>query len=233
MKKNVLAVIPARAGSKGIKDKNIIPLNGQPLISYTINAALGSKLISDTIVSTNSDRIKEISIKYGASVPFIRPEYLSTDTAGSIPTMQHAVNKMENINKNVYDYVVMLQPTSPLRKSSDIDICINKIINTRCDSVISVIDVEGYLPERMKYLINDKLIDPSFCEEYENQPRQEIRKMFIRNGAIYACKRDILMKKNSFKGNDCRAYLMTKNYSVNIDTHGDLDYAEYLLQLGE
>ena len=177
MKKNVLAVIPARAGSKGIKDKNIVPLNGQPLIVYTINAALGSKLISDTIVSTNSDRIKEISIKYGASVPFKRPEHLSTDAASSIPTMQHAVNKMENINKTIYDFVVMLQPTSPLRKSSDIDICINKIINTGCDSVISVIDVEGYLPERMKYLINDKLIDPSFCEEYENQPRQEIRKI--------------------------------------------------------
>ena len=230
MKKNVLAVIPARAGSKGIKNKNIIPLNGQPLITYTINAALGSKLISDTIVSTNSERIKEISIKYGASVPFMRPEHLSTDVASAIPTMQHAVNKMENINKNVYDYVVMLQPTSPLRKSSDIDICINKIINTGCDSVISVMDVEGYLPERMKYLLDDKLIDPSFCETYENQPRQEIRKMFIRNGAIYLCKRDTLMIENSFKGNDSRAYLMTKNYSVNIDTHGDLEYAQYLLQ---
>jgi CMP-N-acetylneuraminic acid synthetase len=230
MKKNVLAVIPARAGSKGIKNKNIIPLNGQPLITYTINAALGSKLISDTIVSTNSERIKEISIKHGVSVPFMRPEYLSTDAANAIQTMQHAVKKMENINKNVYDYVVMLQPTSPLRKSSDIDTCINKIINTGCDSVISVMDVEGYLPERMKYLLNDKLIDPFFCESYENQPRQEIRKMFIRNGAIYACKRDILMIENSFKGNDCRAYLMTKNDSVNIDTHDDLAYAQYLLQ---
>ncbi|MBT5750520.1 MAG: acylneuraminate cytidylyltransferase family protein, partial [Flavobacteriales bacterium] len=213
-----------------IINKNIIPLNGQPLISYTIIAALESKLISNTVVSTNSDLIKEISIKYGASVPFMRPESLSTDSASSIPTLQHAVDKMEYINNTVYDFVIMLQPTSPLRKSSDIDICINKLINTECDSVISVMDVDGYLPERMKYLLNDKLIDPSFCETYENQPRQEIRKMYIRNGAIYVCKRDVLMLENSFKGSDCRAYLMTKDCSVNIDTEDDLAYAQYLFQ---
>ena len=125
----------------------------------------------------------------------------------------------------------MLQPTSPLRSSADIDICVEKLITNECDSVISVVDVGGYIPARMKLLVDDSLIDPPFCEIYENQPRQELETMYLRNGAIYSCKRDVLMIQNSFKGNDCRAYIMENNRSINIDTHYDLEYAQYLISM--
>jgi CMP-N-acetylneuraminic acid synthetase len=222
----VLGVIPARGGSKGVLKKNIKPLNGKPLIAYTIEAALASNL-THTIVSTDSEEIAGVSRKFGGDVPFIRPEYLATDSASSLPVMQHALDFFEKKQGEKYDAVLMLQPTTPYRTTEDINKSISILENTNADSVISVVDVEGHHPARMKFLKGDRLIDPDFCEKYENQPRQELEPMFIRNGAIYLTKRETLLN-DSFKGNDCRALVMNAARSVNIDTVLDFEYAEFL-----
>jgi CMP-N-acetylneuraminic acid synthetase len=224
----ILGVIPARGGSKGVLHKNIRFLGGKPLIVHTIEAARNSRL-SHCIVSTDSEEIAAVAKNHGAEVPFLRPAELATDTAKSIPVMVHALRWLEQKTGTEFDALMMLQPTTPFRTSADIDAAIRKMEETDCDSVISVVDVEGHHPARMKYLEGDRLIDPPFCEVYENQPRQELIPMYIRNGAIYLTKRNVLIG-GSFKGSDCRALICQAERSVNIDTELDFDYAEWVLQ---
>jgi CMP-N,N'-diacetyllegionaminic acid synthase len=225
----ILGVIPARGGSKGIPNKNIKDLSGKPLIYYTIIAAQQSTLLSETIVSTDSMLIKEVAETFGANVPFLRPNELSHDTALAIPTIQHAVRTYEGIVGFKYDYVVMLQPTAPLREASDIDNSLKILIDSQNDSIISITDVDNYHPYKMKEIRNDKLCD--FIDTgMENPPRQLLPSVYIVNGAIYAVKRDILMNNNSFKGNLCLPFIMTRERSVNIDNYTDFLVAEYYLK---
>ena len=222
----VLGVIPARGGSKGVPRKNIKELNGKPLIGYTIEAALASKL-DRVIVSTDDIEIKEVVNKLGVDTPFCRPEELGSDTAKSIDVAVHALKTMEKIDSVTYDAFMLLQPTTPFRTSQDIDESINMLIETGSDSVISVVDVEAYHPARMKFLQKGKLIDPPYCESYENQNRQELSSMYIRNGAIYLTKRETLLN-NSYKGTDCFGLVMPSERSINIDTLTDFEYAEWV-----
>jgi CMP-N-acetylneuraminic acid synthetase len=224
----VLGVIPARGGSKGVKGKNIKPIDGKPLIAYSIEAATSS-LITDVIVSTDSDDIANVARSFGADVPFLRPAELATDSAKSLPVMQHALQFMEEHTGQKYDAVMMLQPTTPFRTTDDINQSIETLIRTSADSVISVVDVEGHHPARMKFLDGDRLIDPDFCEAYENQPRQELKPMYIRNGAIYLTKRDVLLG-GSFKGKDCRAHVMSAERSSNIDSELDFELAAWMYE---
>jgi CMP-N,N'-diacetyllegionaminic acid synthase len=227
----VLAVIPARGGSKGVPQKNIRALGGRPLIGYTIAAAQEARRLARTIVSTDDAEIAEVARGLGAQVPFLRPADLASDSARAIPVLQHALAACEAEDGRRYDAVLMLQPTTPFRTAADIDAAVELLERTGADSVIGVVDVEGHHPARMKYLEGDRLVDPPFCEAYENQPRQELRPMFVRNGAIYLTRRDVLMA-GSFKGQDCRALIMPVERSVNIDTPLDFRYAEWLRQEG-
>jgi len=226
----ILGVIPARGGSKGVPRKNIRALGGKPLIAYTIEAAAASKRPTRTIVSTEDEEIARVAREVGGDVPFVRPAKLSTDEAKAIPVIQHALSAVEEQeNGTPYDGVMMLQPTTPFRTSEDIDAAVDLLETTGADSVISVVDVGGHHPARMKYIEGNRLIDPPFCEEYENQPRQELSPMYIRNGAIYLTRREIL-QSGSFKGRDCRAWAMPAERSINIDTMLDFKYAEWLLE---
>jgi CMP-N,N'-diacetyllegionaminic acid synthase len=224
----VLGVIPARGGSKGIPGKNTRPLAGRPLIQYTIEVAARARRLTDWLVSTDDEEIAELARNLGAPVPFLRPAELATDTAAAIPVLQHAVRSMEAARASRYDAVMMLQPTTPFRTEHDIDGAIERLVHTGADSVISVVDVEGCHPARTKYLDGDRLLDPAFCESHENQPRQELTPMVIRNGAIYLTRRDILMDQGSLKGADSRALIMPRERSVNIDTLDDFAYAEWI-----
>ena len=225
----VLAIIPARGGSKGLPRKNILELCGKPLIAWTIEEALRSRCISNLIVSTDDSEIKEVALKWGAKVPFTRPGSLSTDRAKVIPVLQHAVGFLEEQGL-VFDAVMMLQPTSPLRLAKDIEKSIAMMKDDdSCSSVISVAEVGEYHPARMKYFEEGVLIDPPFCEAYENQPRQELRPMYIRCGAIYLVKTSVLMEENSLKGRRSLGYVMPKERSVNIDTTFDFKLAEWLM----
>jgi len=227
-KYKILGVIPARGGSKGIKNKNLYKLNGKPLIYYSIQAAKKSKLLTDFVVSTDSLEIKKISESYGANVPFIRPKFLSNDKALAVPTIQHAVSFCETFNKFKYDYIVMLQPTAPLRTHYDIDNSLSKLIKEGGDGIISIVDVNNYHPVKMKIIKNDRLFD--FVDSgLENPPRQSLPPIFIVNGAIYATKRDVFMNDNTFKGNKCLPFLMPPERSSNIDVIEDFIVAEYHL----
>ncbi len=225
-KLRVLGIIPARGGSKGIPSKNIKALDGLPLIAYTIQSALASDL-KEVIVSTDSIEIAEVAKRFGAKVPFFRPADLASDIASSMPVAIHGLQEMEKINDCKYDAVMLLQPTTPFRKSEDINSAIEILESRNSDSVISVVEVGGTHPARMKYMKEGLLIDPPFCEQKENQNRQELEPMYIRNGAIYLTKREILLK-GTYKGETCAALVMPSTRSVNIDTIFDFEYAEWL-----
>lgn len=227
---DVLGVIVARGGSKGISGKNLKTVMGKPLIQYAIEAAQGAELLSNFLVSTDSSEIAHFSESIGASVPFMRPLDLSNDIISPIHAILHAKEFMRNSGKQ-FDAVVMLQPTAPFRKSEDIDGSIALLSESNSDSVISVVEVGAYHPARMKYLEDGRLIDPPFCEIYENQRRQELRPMYIRNGAIYLTK-TLVLDRESFKGKDCRAWVMPWQRSINIDTEEDFTYAEWLFERG-
>lgn len=230
MKKyRILGVIPARGGSKTIPKKNIKPLLGKPLIAYTIVPAIRSKLLTRVIVSSDNKEIIEISKRYGAEVPFIRPKELATDLALAMDVIKHAVLETERLEGKKYDYVVMLQPTTPLRTTEDIDNALKKLIETEADSVISVVNVGPMHPVRMKRIVDERLVDYAE-EEMENMPKELLPPVYIRGGAIYAVKRDILVNKRSFKGDDCRPYVMPEERSINIDSEMDFLLAEAVMR---
>ena len=226
----VLGVVVARGGSKGIPRKNLKKINGKPLIQYSIEAAQGSKKLTDFIVSTDQYEISEFAKLHGAKVPFMRPNQLADDVISPLFAVLHAKDFMES-QGNWYDAIMMLQPTAPFRKSEDIDGAISLLESTQSESVISVVDVGSYHPARMKFLDGDRLVDPPFCETYENQRRQELTPMYIRNGAIYLTRKHILEGK-TFKGKDSRAWVMPWQRSVNLDTNEDFLYAEWLIESG-
>ena len=225
----VLAVIPARGDSKGIPRKNLYPLNGKPLIAYTIEAALKSKLLTRSIISTDSEEIAEVAEKFGGDVPFIRPNVLANDTASSIDVVKHAVKELEKADGVRYNYAVLLQPTTPLRLSEDIDKVVQKLISTQCDTVITMVDVGAYHPARMYRIENDRLLG-IMEESIAMRRRQDLPPIYIRSGDIYACKRNIIFNRNTMLGNDCRPLVIPSNRAVNIDTLEDLLFAEYLLK---
>lgn len=226
---NILGIIPARGGSKGVIGKNQKMLSDKPLIQYTIETALQSNL-SDVIVSTDDENIAAISRALGIKVPFIRPTEFASDNAESIDVAIHALNFMENLIKKSIDAIMLLQPTTPFRSIDDINNAIKLLSQHKdADSVISVVDVEGHHPARMKFINDGVLIDPVFCEKVENQNRQELDKMYIRNGAIYLTKSDVILNR-SYKGNKCMALLMPNSRSINIDTETDFKLAEWTLK---
>ncbi len=230
MKKyRTLGVIPAQGRSKPIPRKNIRTILGKPLIAYTIVPANQSKLLSKVIVSSDNKQIIEISKIYGADVPFVRPEELATNLSLETDVIRHAVLQVEKQEDKKYDYVVMLQPTTPLRTAKDIDNALTKLIETGADSVISVMKVGPWHPARMKKIISDRLVDYSE-EEVENMPQELLSPVYIRNEAIYATKRDVLVTMRSFKGKVCRPYVMPADRSININSRMDLLLADAVMK---
>ncbi len=227
----VIGVIPARGGSKGIPRKNIYPILGKPLIAYTIEAAKASKLVTDLAVSTEDDEIARVCKSLGVDVPFKRPAELATDTAPSLTVVQHAVEEMEARLGCLYDVIVMLQPTTPLRTAADIDNGIQLLLDTGAESVVSVVDVGANHPLRMKRIVKDNVLVNYIDQGYEDmRPRQQLPPVYIRSGDIYVSRRNVIMVQNKMIGQDCRAYIVSPERSVNIDTPFDLILAEYLLE---
>ena len=222
-KYKILAVTLARGGSKGVKNKNIKKILGKPLIYYTIREALKTSLINDYIISTDSRNILNISKKFGARAPFLRPKKYSTDRASSVSALKHAVLWMEREKKIKYDFIIELMCTNPLKKKNDIESLIKKLINTKADSVIAVNKLEDHHPRRIKKIVNDKIVD--FClKEKKESRRQDLKPdAYIRSGSIYGMKRDFLIKKNSrYGGKNSRPYILNSKRTINIDN--DLDF---------
>lgn len=224
----VLAIIPARGGSKSVPKKNILKLAGKPLIVWTIEAAKKSSYIDDTIVSTDSKEIKRVAESAGASVPFIRPKSLALDSSPTMPVMQHATHWMEHATGHQYTHIVLLEPTSPLRTSKDIDATIKKAIQTGADCVMTMYRLNDFHPVRAKRIVNDRIV-PFSIKEKEGTPRQALPAAYYRNGSVYVTKRDVLMKKNSIWGKSIRPYIMPVERSIDIDDYQSFSYAEYYL----
>ena len=226
----ILGVIPARGGSKSIKNKNMSEINGKPLIYYTIKEALKSTFISDLVVSSDDESIINYSTKLGAVAPFKRPKNLSTDNALSASVVYHALEYMESLRSINYDLVIMLQPTSPFRKVKHIDESIKLIINKNSDSLVSVVNVDGYHPYRMKKFSKDYVLNYIDQGFEDMRPRQSLPKVFIRNGAIYIVKCEYFKKNKNLVGQKCLGYEMDLKESVNIDNEIDLLVSKTIME---
>ena len=226
---NILGVITARGGSKGIKGKNIRSFCGKPLIQWTIDAARESALIDRFVVSTDSEAIATIAKEGGAEVPFLRPRELAEDSTPSLPVIEHAVAYMEKEAKYKSDIIVLLQPTSPLRTGKHIDEALQLLLNANmADSVVSVTEVpHTHVPHSVMSVVDNVLIPYKEMHGEENI-RQNMQAFFARNGAIYACTVQCLLNKRSFYGDKILPYIMQQEHSFDIDTALDFKLCEFI-----
>lgn len=219
--KKILGVTLARGGSKSIPKKNIIDINGKPLIGYTIDEALKSVYLDDYIISTDCAEIKSIAERLGAKVPFLRPSELSTDAATSADALLHAVNHMEDCGYR-YDYVVELMATNPLKDCVDINDMIEVTIDNDEHSCVAVNRLIEHHPSRIKY-IEDGYLKPFYPEIPESR-RQDLQPpAYIRSGSIYVVSVDFLKNNNSrYSKEQTRAYILADDKVCNLDEPSDL-----------
>jgi len=230
MAMRILGIVTARGGSKAIPHKNVIPVSGKPLLAYTAEAARASKRLARTVLSTDDPAIAAVGREFGLETPFLRPPELAQDDTPTLPVLQDVVGRLE-AEGDRYDAVFLLQPTNPLRLPSDIDGAIELLEETGADSVISFSDVGERHPARMKWIdAQGRVIDPPFIERFEGQPRQQLEKMYLRDGSVYLTRRDVLMEQNSLKGADCRAWIIPEERARNIDSYFDLFLVEHMLR---
>ncbi|MDR6121912.1 CMP-N,N'-diacetyllegionaminic acid synthase [Bacillus sp. SLBN-46] len=218
--KSFLAIIPARGGSKGIPGKNIIKINEKPLIQYTIEAALSSKYLDRIIVSTDCKSIAEVSLSCGAEVPFIRPESLAKDTSKTIDVLLHAVDDLRKVGDK-YDYLVLLQPTQPLRTAKHIDEAIEMIINKKGESLVSISEVSEH-PLLMRRLDSHCNVQKLLHME-STVRRQDFPKYYKVNGSIYINQINSNFNLNTSLNDNKLGYVMNKDYDLDIDEPSDLE----------
>ena len=220
--KKIIAIIPARSGSKGLKDKNIKPLNGKPLIAYTIEAAKQCGFFDRIIVSTDSEKYAEISKQFGADVPFLRSAENSGDKSGSWDVVKEVLSKLDI----KYDIVVLLQPTSPLRTSQDIKNAVNMFFDKDADTLFSVCETPH--PVFWCNTLNDDMSAKDFIKPEYQKPRQQLPKTYTINGAVYIVKTEKLDNLDMYSSKGY-VYIMDKEHSVDIDSELDFKYVEALL----
>lgn len=225
--KRILAIIPARGGSKGIPKKNIIGLLGKPLLYYSVKSAKESKYIDKVIISTDDEEIAEMGKQLGADVPFLRPKEISGDKAKSIDAFIHAIKELEKLEKK-YDYILLLQNTSPLRQGWHIDEAIEKLIESNERSLVSVSEVTEH-PCIMRTL-NEKNEANNLMNMSGDMRRQDFPSIYIVNGAIYIQKNDEYLNLDTNLNGGKLAYVMARKYSVDIDEYLDLDIATHYLK---
>jgi CMP-N,N'-diacetyllegionaminic acid synthase len=231
--KTFLAIIPARGGSKRLPHKNLLMLAGKPLITRTVESALKSCFIDEVLVTSDNDQTIDMAKKLGAVAPFKRPAKFSNDTATSSDVIRHTIDYYETECNKIFDYIVYLNPTTPLRDERHIDEAIEHLFLNKVDAVISVCELEhpiswtGTLPNNSDMTEFIKNID-------FNSRSQDLPKSYRLNGAIYICKTDKFKKFNSlFLGENIYAYKMSRETSVDIDTKIDFLLAEAILANNE
>lgn len=222
--KSVLAIIPARGGSKGVPRKNIKVLAGKPLIAWTIEEAQKSKYIDLLILSSDDAEIITVAKEWGCEAPFVRPPELATDATSGIEPILHAINNIPG-----YDYVVVLQPTSPLRKFMDIDGALETCINREAVACVSITKVNK-TPYWMFSLCNDLRLKPFVKGGNLAMPRQLLPDIYELNGAIYLAETDWFKETKTFINQDTIGYIMPVERSLDIDSLSDFIYAETLIK---
>lgn len=225
MDKSILALIPARGGSKGIPGKNIKKLAGKPLIAYTVEAAKAAPSISRIIVSTDSLEIADTAQRYGAEVPFLRPEELASDTSKTMDAVMYTLDKLAKQGET-YDYLVLLQPTSPLRTAEDIEGCIQKALKCGRD-VVAVSEVQDN-PVLMRRMAETGEMS-SLLNGSSTVRRQDMQAYYRVNGSIYVNLVDRLSSDTSLNDNPV-GYILPREHSVDIDEPVDFEIAEYYIR---
>ena len=226
----ILGIIPARGGSKGLKNKNILNLNKKPLIAWSILCAKKSKIFDKLIVSTDSNKIAKISKKIGAEIPFLRPKSISHDKSKSSELIIHAINfyKKKNI---FFDYVFLLEPTSPLREVKDIKYCFNLIKKTNINSLVSVSKLKSQHPNFLYKLKKQNKIRSYLKSKKKETRRQDVEDLYFLDGTIYCSKVKTFLKNKSFYHQDTCAIDIPSWKSIEIDDYDDFKTAEFLMKL--
>ncbi|MAD91470.1 MAG: hypothetical protein CMQ54_01920 [Gammaproteobacteria bacterium] len=221
----VLAIVPARSGSKGIKDKNIVDLCGKPLLSWTIEAATQSAFIDDVAISSDSEKIISLAEKAGATIRIKRPDRLSTDDASSVDVVLHALALCSD-----YTWYVLLQPTSPLRSGLHIQESFELLKNSISESLVSISESKSKPNHIFSLDISNSAIDPLMGWENLSLPRQALAKFYELNGAIYIGRADILEQTRKLVDENTIGYIMDKSVSLDIDDPQDLLAAEIIIK---
>lgn len=225
----VLAIIPARAGSKGVPGKNKRLLDNLPLIAYAIQTAKQSRYVSDVVVNTDDSDIATIALDYGVAVK-MRDKKLAEDDSPVFPSIVDALEFMEKQKGTTYDIVMLLQPTSPFRTGSDADRSVELLIQMpEFDGVISVVKVEDCHPSRM-YRMKTSMELESLLPEGENKSRQMLEEIYLRNGCFYTARKQAMLQQGSIMVSRKTALVMDEKWHINIDTEKDFLLAEILVK---
>ena len=224
----VLGLVPARSGSKGVPGKNIRPLAGRTLLDYTARAAHDSGVLDRVVLSTDSDEVAEAGRRAGLEVPFSRPASLAADDTPMLPVIRHAIETLANGGWQA-DIVVLLQPTSPLRRSDHIRSAVRMLRETNADSVVSVIELPRHLSPDYVMKIEGGVLKPFLPEGARMTRRQDARPAYSRDGTVYACWRRTIERFDSIYGDDCRPLVIDATDSLSIDSPADWDAAERML----
>lgn len=221
----IISIIPARGGSKGLPGKNIIDLAGKPLIAWTIEASLKSKYISKTIVSSDDNKILEVSAQFGSEI-LKRPNELALDTTPSEPVIEHVLNSIDDIEE--YDYLILLQPTSPLRDEKDIDNAIELLKEKNATALISTKQIDNKILKAFK---NDKngYLKGISNNEYPFMRRQDLPNVFMPNGAIYIVSVNDFLKTKKLFADKTISFEMSEEKSFDVDTIDDLELINKVL----
>lgn len=227
---NIIGLIPARGGSKGVPRKNIRLLQGKPLLCYTAEAALKVSGLAKIVLSTEDKEIAKVGKECGLDVPFLRPAELASDNSPTLPVIQHAIRMLEN-NDNPIDAICLLQPTSPFRDASLIERCIKLFIESGADTVITLLPVpEKYNPYFIYFQNEDGKLNYCMGEDTLAIRRQDVQPAYLREGSVYIIKRNIIMEENSLYGRHIVGCLTDAEKSINIDTMEDWRLAENYLR---
>ena len=219
----VLAIIPARGGSKGVPRKNIRSIAGKPLIAWTIEEAKKSKYIDRLILSSEDEEIISVAKEWGCDIPFIRPKELAADDTPGILPVLHAINTLPH-----YDYILQLQPTSPLRTHEDIDHCVEFFETNQFESCVSLVEVDK--PPHWMYTVNHELKLSPFVEGETIVRRQDSKKIYSLNGAIYIAKKEFILQYKTFVTKETGGFIMDKEHSFDIDSELDFIICDFLLK---
>lgn len=221
----VLALIPARSGSKGVPDKNTRLLAGRSLLEYAAAAAVASGVIDRTVLSTDSDRIVAEGRRIGLEVPFVRPADLARDNTAMLPVVEHALDALEQDGWTA-DIVVLLQPTSPLRRGDHIRKAVQQLQSSGADSVVTVVELSKHLSPDYVMRLEAGRLEPFLAEGKNLTRRQDARSAFVRDGTAYVFWSRTLRQTHSIYGRDCRALVLAAEESITIDTQQDWAEAE-------